>query len=244
MNPPGAEALLRIWEEQYAAHPIRRALALLEAGWPEAGAGGWARVPVGERDAGLLLLYERLFGGPLRTVTHCPGCGARLESEFSPAQVGARPPVLAAGPAWFTLRERDFEIEFRLPSSEDLLALPLTSDAAAGELLRRCIGKACVQGREVAAGQVPGPVAKCVIGAMAQHDPAADIQIGLHCPACSRQWELGFDIVSYFWDELEDWAQRVMAEVHALASAYGWSEREILALSPTRRKCYLEMVQA
>jgi hypothetical protein len=33
-------------------------------------------------------------------------------------------------------------------------------------------------------------------------------------------------------------------DVHALASAYGWSEREILALSDTRRRLYLEMVSA
>ena len=38
MDLPGAERLLRVWEEQYAAHPIRRALALLDAGY---------RVPVG-----------------------------------------------------------------------------------------------------------------------------------------------------------------------------------------------------
>jgi hypothetical protein len=32
--------------------------------------------------------------------------------------------------------------------------------------------------------------------------------------------------------------------VHTLASAYGWSESEILALSDARRRLYMEMVNA
>jgi hypothetical protein len=32
-------------------------------------------------------------------------------------------------------------------------------------------------------------------------------------------------------------------EIHAIASAYGWSEKEILALSDPRRAFYLEMVR-
>jgi hypothetical protein len=32
--------------------------------------------------------------------------------------------------------------------------------------------------------------------------------------------------------------------VHALASVYGWSEKEILSLSPARRQFYLEATRA
>ena len=38
------------------------------------------------------------------------------------------------------------------------------------------------------------------------------------------------------------WALRTLAEVHRLASAYGWREQDILALSPARRQLYLGMV--
>jgi len=44
--------------------------------------------------------------------------------------------------------------------------------------------------------------------------------------------------------EARDWAQRILADVNVLARAYGWSEREILSLSPTRRRHYLELVQS
>jgi hypothetical protein len=33
-----------------------------------------------------------------------------------------------------------------------------------------------------------------------------------------------------------------LLEVHQLARAYGWSERETLALTPRRRRRYLELV--
>ncbi len=34
MNVPNAEILLRVWDECNSAHPIRRALALLDAAGP------------------------------------------------------------------------------------------------------------------------------------------------------------------------------------------------------------------
>ena len=52
------------------------------------------------------------------------------------------------------------------------------------------------------------------------------------------------DIAGFFWAELDAWARRLLREIHTLARFYGWSEAEILALSPLRRRCYLEMVQA
>ena len=52
-----------------------------------------------------------------------------------------------------------------------------------------------------------------------------------------------FDIVSFFWAEIDAWARRVLREVNVLARAYGWRESDILALSPVRRQIYLSMVQ-
>ena len=43
------------------------------------------------------------------------------------------------------------------------------------------------------------------------------------------------------WLEIDAWARRTLRDVHALASAYAWSERDVLALSPTRRTLYREL---
>ena len=53
-----------------------------------------------------------------------------------------------------------------------------------------------------------------------------------------------FDIGAFFWSEIDAWAGRILQQVHVLASAYGWSERDVLALSPVRRQLYLGMVGA
>jgi hypothetical protein len=44
------------------------------------------------------------------------------------------------------------------------------------------------------------------------------------------------------WREIESMAGRLLRDVHALASAYGWHEKDILALSPVRRQFYLTLI--
>jgi hypothetical protein len=77
---------------------------------------------------------------------------------------------------------------------------------------------------------------------MAEIDPQSDMQIALTCPACSQQWSAPFDIVSYLWIEINAWAVRLLHDIHRLATAYGWREADILALSPMRRQFYLELI--
>jgi hypothetical protein len=81
-----------------------------------------------------------------------------------------------------------------------------------------------------------------IVGHMAQADPQADVQLALCCPRCSHEWQEVFDIVSFFWSEISAWTARILREVHTLACAYGWREADILAMSPGRRQCYLEML--
>lgn len=79
---------------------------------------------------------------------------------------------------------------------------------------------------------------------MAAADPLAEILLHFDCPACSASFEEGLDLSSFLWAEIERQALRLLRDVHTLAAAYGWSELEILALTPVRRAAYIEMVQA
>ncbi|MFD0428254.1 hypothetical protein ACFQ60_09340 [Streptomyces zhihengii] len=69
----------------------------------------------------------------------------------------------------------------------------------------------------------------------------ADVTLSIACPECGEATPAELDITSYLWTELDTWARDLLLDVHLLASAYGWSEPEILALSPTRRRYYLEL---
>jgi hypothetical protein len=77
---------------------------------------------------------------------------------------------------------------------------------------------------------------------MAEADPHGDVRFSIHCPGCDHCWPVPFDMLAYFWSEIHLAARRLLRDVHALASVYGWRESEILALSPRRRRIYLEMV--
>jgi hypothetical protein len=79
---------------------------------------------------------------------------------------------------------------------------------------------------------------------MAAADPLAEILLSFDCPNCGACFQESLDLASFLWAEVEDRARRMLREVHALASAYGWSEAQILSLGPARREIYLEMVQA
>ena len=246
MMAPSANALLRVWEDNQLAHPVRRALLALAAAEPEPGFDGWAEAAIGARDQGLLLLHEHLFGSDLHTTTACPQCGERLESAFTVADLRSAERLAAQPAPALQLLHEGFDIEYRLPNSADLLHIATERGAAAADtdLLRRCVSRAQRGAQALDPATLPDDVVEHITRSMAQHDPDADVRIALQCPACGAASELRFDIVSYFWSALDDWAQRLLADVHALASAYGWSERAILALSPVRRQVYLDMVGA
>ncbi|MER8088248.1 hypothetical protein ACIO6T_29055 [Streptomyces sp. NPDC087532] len=88
---------------------------------------------------------------------------------------------------------------------------------------------------------LPTSVQRRIADAMEAADPAADVTIGVTCPDCGAATRAELDIASYLWTELDAWAKELLLDVHLLATAYGWSEPEILALSPLRRRYYLEL---
>ena len=76
--------------------------------------------------------------------------------------------------------------------------------------------------------------------AMASADPMAEIAFDFDCPGCGTAFREDLDLAAFLWKEIEVEAKRLLFEVHTLASAYGWREHEVLALSSARRAYYLE----
>ena len=75
-------------------------------------------------------------------------------------------------------------------------------------------------------------------------DPGALVRFELACPVCAEPWQAAIDIGEAFFLELRHAAERSLLEVDQLARAYGWTEAEVLALSPIRRAAYLQLVEA
>lgn len=244
-----AQAVLQAWESAQGEHPLRRPQALLCAAWPEVDAGAWGRMPLGARDAQLARLHERLFGPELDTVADCPRCHERLQTGFSTVDLGTPGDAADAREAAAErLHCEGFDLVFRLPASDDLLALAETPDSAPESALRwlleRCLIEARRAGEPASAAELPATVVQQVQREMALRDPGADTSVALTCPACGHGFERRFDMGAYLWDAVDDWAQRTLGEVHLLACAYGWSEPQILALSAARRSHYIALVTA
>ncbi|MCA8929894.1 MAG: hypothetical protein KDC18_17680, partial [Alphaproteobacteria bacterium] len=83
--------------------------------------------------------------------------------------------------------------------------------------------------------------AAAVAAAVESLDPLAAIVFALTCPECGTAFETPFDPPAFVWQELAAVASRLLWEVDQLARAYGWPEADILALSPLRRRAYLEI---
>ena len=245
MRMPSSSELLEVWEAGLDRQPVNRGLVILAAACPEFQPLELARMSIGERDARLLTLREMIFGSIMDCLITCPECDEPLEMSFKVADIRVEPKeALEALHDTQSLGLKGYKILFHLPSSLDLLAMVGAKDEEGGRdaLIESCIEEVSLEGSKVALNQVPREITSSLEDRMVELDPQADVYFDLSCPSCGHQWQSVFDVLSFFWKEIGAWAKRTIWDVHALASAYGWSESEILALSPRRRQMYLEMV--
>ena len=245
MRALSAGELLGVWERGLALSPAQRALILLAAGMDDRPLEELANLTIGERDARLLALREDIFGTQLRSLTNCPVCDERLEFQIAtPDLLGAKSPSRSGD--HLQMQAAEYAIEFRLPTSLDLASLDPAIGGAENreQLLRHCVLTARRGETEIGLADLPEEAVVALTERMAAADPQADLQLTLACPECHHTWQSPLDIVSYFWSEIQAWANRLLREIHALASAYGWNEEEVLALSPWRRYAYLELIDS
>ena len=246
MRPLNATELLNAWERGLNQPILERALILVTTASPELDAEEAAKLSIGERDARLLQLREWMFGTRLLNTARCPQCGEKVEWEGSTTDLH----IQAIGnfePAQeFTLDADGYKLRFHLPGSSDIAAAvaaaPQGGDNNAAALMEQCIVSIEHAGKNCDFSELPSHALDALSQYIEQLDPQAEIRTRLVCPECSREWELLFDIATFLWAEINSWAERTIRTIHRLASAYGWTESEILNLSPLRRQLYLGMV--
>jgi hypothetical protein len=238
-----AADLLNVWERGRSQLPVDRALSLLTLGHSEEKPEDLAELKIGERDARLLELRGNLFGSRIAGRADCPACGQSIEMNFtvSELQTVPAPEVAETSAAKFG----KYEINFRLPNSSDLATLISDDDVVTQKrrLVQRCVLNATSSGEPVAAEQLPDDTVTALSERMSELDPQGDVQFALTCPQCSHRWDAPLDIAAFVWSEIHAWAVRLLRDVHVLASTYGWREADILAMRPSRRQAYLELIE-
>ncbi len=242
MRGISAPELLNIWDRGLTASPIQKALIILASACQDKSIKELSRLSIGSRDALLMDVLENNFGRILACATTCPGCGEKLELTLRSDDLRAPMPDPLQGEA--DLKIDEYEVRFRLPDSLDLGAASLCHDliSARQVLIERCLLEARREGLNLKSSELPQTVIDSISSRMEEMDPQANLQIDFTCPSCGIKWFSPFDVMPFLWTEIDAWAKRTLREVHLLASAYGWSEAEILAMSQWRRQAYLEMI--
>ena len=239
-----AAGLLQAWEDASPLPMQERALRLAAVANEPAPLDAITHWTVRRRDAALFDVRLRHFGRFADGLVPCPHCAEPLEMRLDLVQLRCAPRADDERPR--QLRVGDVAITWRLPTAADLVAAGAEDDddRARARLLACCVSSAtrgsdALDVHDILAHE-PAVGAR-VADAIAAEYGDVPTSLAIACPACGRGADVPFAIETFLWREVDAWARRTLQEVHALARAYGWSERDILALSSARRRLYLEM---
>ena len=78
--------------------------------------------------------------------------------------------------------------------------------------------------------------------ALRERDPFTAMELTATCPSCGHTESFEYDPEEYLLNMLAAVQRSLMDEIHRLATAYHWSEGQILSLSAGRRRYYLARV--
>ena len=241
MRPLSVSEVLDLCDQGHGCVPTIKALLPLAAASPEASWEDLAALPIGERDQRLLALRKSTLGPRLEALARCPACGETVELTLESDELR-----VAGTDRERELCEKGLSLRLRPVDSADLLAIEDCPDAEAARrhIAERTVLAASRDGQSIEPRELSPEEVGLLAVVLAEADPGAELLLELRCPACGHAWRELFDPAVFFWAELESRSQRLLLEIHALARAYGWREADVLALSPRRRRAYLELLGA
>jgi hypothetical protein len=232
-----ADRVLSTWERAAAGRGHERALALLA----HDGQGDGSELPLGLRDARLLLIFGAVRGSNLDALADCPECGTTLELQLAIADLVDGYPDRHGRVGRHDVDLGTAAVRVRCPTTGDLVAAAGAGDADAARdmLVERC----------VTAVRRPAAPARALdddeLRRLGEHlerlDPLVDVRIEISCDECHTHWPALLDVPGMVWAQIEGLARRLLRDVDALATRYGWSEADILGMSEARRHAYLDL---
>ncbi|HRI17903.1 MAG TPA: hypothetical protein PL196_05215 [Burkholderiaceae bacterium] len=233
------QALLSLWERALTLDPAARESLLACCLPPDDSAP-----TLGAQRLRLLSGLQARLGPRLALRARCPSCGEWAAFAIDLDAVVRGLHAADAGP--HEIAHGDWRLRYRLPTPADIESATTDEDVErfVQRLLQRCVQDASHAAQPAAVAALPAEVVAALSAAMEALDPAAAIDFRVACPACAFEWAAPFDPGDALWSLLQGDAERLLVEVDMLARRHGWSETEILALSPARRAAYLQLARA
>ncbi|WP_431284182.1 hypothetical protein ACQW02_05060 [Humitalea sp. 24SJ18S-53] len=212
-------------------------IAAWEAGPDPAMFGLHPDQPLGMRMRDVLGIRIASFGPVLDAVADCPDCGAALDVALDLRDLLRDPPP---DDAPCHIAAEGFYARVRAPTAADLHAAALAPDPARA-LFEACILDATHGDTPVPPKTLPDSLRIAATEVLGARDPLIEVTVSLTCPDCGAVALAGLDAEALLAQDIAAAAPRLLAEVAALARAYGWAEAEILALPAARRRAYLDL---
>ncbi len=229
-----SETILWLWDSIAGFSHPGKAVGVLHA----AGLGSTDDIykwHLGYRDSELLRLRMETFGKDISCIDSCPECNETVEMDVHIPDLLSQASQSSESPSdgHFSVSYQDLQFNVRKPTSLDIENLLSQSqdNRSRHEFILQCVENSELSLSKRAVNKIEQEMEK--------NDPLADIRFLIKCPKCHNEWNALFDIVSVFWHELATEAQKMLSDIHIIASAYHWSETDILSLSPQRRSYYL-----
>jgi hypothetical protein len=231
LNDP--EALLEAWERAARMPPVARGAAVIAAAGMLPGTEAALDLPVGECAALAARVHAEAFGPVVACTLTCGSCAEMLDLELDLTGLPAPPDPVT------TVSVAGRELILRAPTTRDLVEAAAVDDPR-GLLVKRCVHSvAGADPDHAAADGGPGvPVDAVIDTAVEGLAGAAGVVLRAVCPGCGTDVQSGLDPGQLLWEQVAAAAERLIADVVALAGAYGWTEPDVLALPPARRAAY------
>jgi hypothetical protein len=204
------------------------AIALLDRLLDDANEGD--RLPAADlvaadRDRLLAAVYARAFGDRIESTLTCTQCAQPFDLHFS-------------------LRRLIESIDQRVVESDSLLPgirIPTGRDELAAADLSPSEAESFLRARAMESGEWPDAAA--VGEALERIAPLLDLELVARCAECGYVHTIQFDIQSYVLGAILAERRRLLTEVNRVAYAYSWSLEEILSLTRTDRRTFVELIE-
>lgn len=224
--------LIELWERASSEHPLDRAITLIGLCKQNAGSRRQlAELSISERDTRLYRVVGDLIGRQPTLVATCKACSAETELILDLSAIDS---IAERSESNGSFAHSGQRLAYRMPNSRDLANALNKNDPeeARRALLRSLLGSS---GAPVAA-------LSALEKELANRAGLEALTIRFQCSECGLAHASLFDVVDYLWRCVDARAKRALRDVHVLATAYGWTSGEILALSPARRAAHIAMV--
>jgi hypothetical protein len=200
--------------------------------------GQSGRLSAFDRDRVLAAVYRRAFADRIDSTITCAACDNRFDLNFSLTALDAALDTGRAAAAYDIRSDGYVQTPdgavFRLPNGrEECVAAALPRARA-----HASIGAAVI---DPSSRPVPAEELEELFERVA---PLLDLPLDAACPECAHAQQVRFSVQSYLLESLVNERRRLIAEVHRLAVAYGWSHHEILELPRTARRQHVELIEA